>query len=260
MSESKATPTIGVLLHSFFVVPFIIAMVAVLLFTGMKLLTAEKRTVYDYVEDIRVGGKTKRWQAAYELSKILNDPKEVPTEPRFAQEMMAAFEESKHDDARVRDYLAMAMGRSQNTIYTPVLLQSLKDEHETSKAAIIYALGLLKSAQASQPLAALYANDDAQIRLAVVMALGDIGGANAVAILTRALEDPEPNVRWDAAIGLAKQNQPIAKATLSRMLQRKYWDQFKNVDRDEQNRAIMVAIQSAVLLNDVDLNQQITFL
>ena len=60
-----------IIVHSFFIVPFLIAVFCVLLFTGIHLLTKEQRSVYDYLEDVKTGGSTKRWQGAFELSRIL---------------------------------------------------------------------------------------------------------------------------------------------------------------------------------------------
>ena len=84
----------GIIVHSFFVIPFLIAVLCVLLFTAITLLTKEQQTVYDYLEDVKVGGSTKRWQAAFELSKILANPDLIPKEERFAAQLISAFKKS----------------------------------------------------------------------------------------------------------------------------------------------------------------------
>lgn len=254
MLEENQKPTIGVLLHSFFVIPFIIAVVAVLLFTGMKLLTAERKTVYDYVTDIKIGGKSKRWQAAFELSKLLKNPKNIPTNARFVQEMKDVFRESIHDDVRVRDYMAMAMGRTGQLVYEDDLLTALQSKEESSLIAIVTALGLLKSDRAIPYFERLFQSKGAPLRLAIVMALGDIGSLQAIPTLQKALKDEEHNVCWDAAVVLAQLKNAEGKPILKNLLDRRYWAGYANVNREEQNRAIMVAIQSAMLLNDSDLN------
>ena len=65
---------LSVIIHSFFIIPFLIAIFAGLLVVTWRILTNEPHSVYDYVADVKVGGATKRWQAAFELSKILADP------------------------------------------------------------------------------------------------------------------------------------------------------------------------------------------
>ena len=71
-AESEKS-TIRVIVHSFFVVPFLIAAFGVLIFFIWSLLTYESKSIEEYIVDIKVGGATKRWQSAYELSRLLND-------------------------------------------------------------------------------------------------------------------------------------------------------------------------------------------
>ena len=111
-TETDKKSIFGVIVHSFFVIPFLLAIFSVLLFVSVRILTMEKRSVNDYLEDVRVGGLTKRWQSAFELSKMLANPERIPREEGFTQEMANAFRKSKEDDRRVRQYLALAMGRT----------------------------------------------------------------------------------------------------------------------------------------------------
>ena len=48
-------------------------------------MTAEPNTARDYLEDVKIGGTTKRWQGAFELSKILSNPDMVPKDQLFVQ-------------------------------------------------------------------------------------------------------------------------------------------------------------------------------
>ena len=41
-------------------------------------MTSEPNSARDYLEDVKIGGTTKRWQGAFELSKLLSNPKMVP--------------------------------------------------------------------------------------------------------------------------------------------------------------------------------------
>ena len=108
-----------VVVHSFFVVPFLIAVFCVLVFVSVRILTTEKSNTYDLLEDIRIGGATKRWQAAFELSKRLRAKGIDTKERRFTSELNRLFEKSIHDDIRVRQYLSLAMGQSGNPAFFP---------------------------------------------------------------------------------------------------------------------------------------------
>ena len=90
-AESEKS-TIRVIVHSFFVVPFLIAAFGVLIFFIWSLLTYESKSIEEYIVDIKVGGATKRWQSAYELSRLLNDKDQYPISDRFANEMLSAYE------------------------------------------------------------------------------------------------------------------------------------------------------------------------
>ena len=120
-----------VVIHSFFVVPFIIAIFGVLIFLMLRILTIEPRTAQDYLHDVKIGGNTKRWQGAFELSKILANPKMVPREERFVNDLISTFEYSeKERDDRIRIYLALAMGRTKDLRYATILEKTLNDENE----------------------------------------------------------------------------------------------------------------------------------
>ena len=90
-AESEKS-TIRVIVHSFFVVPFLIAAFGVLIFFIWSLLTYESKSIEEYIIDIKVGGAKKRWQSSYELSRLLNDKDQYPISDRFANEMLSAYE------------------------------------------------------------------------------------------------------------------------------------------------------------------------
>ena len=54
MSKEKKS-VVQVIIHSFFVVPFIIAIFGVLIFLMVRVLTLEPRTAHDYLEDVKIG-------------------------------------------------------------------------------------------------------------------------------------------------------------------------------------------------------------
>ena len=241
-----------VVIHSFFVVPFIIAIFGVLIFLMLRILTIEPRTAQDYLHDVKIGGNTKRWQGAFELSKILANPAMVPKEERFVNDLISTFEYSeKERDDRIRIYLALAMGRTKDLRYATILEKTLNDENEEILAAVIYSLGLINSPTSLEQLLHMFEHESARVRHQVVVALGNYDGDQVQIVLKQALHDPEPNVRWDAAIALAKQKDDSGRRILLDLMDRKYLDSFPNIDAVEQNQAILAAIRvSRNILND----------
>jgi len=245
-----------VVIHSFFVVPFIIAIFGVLIFLMLRILTIEPRTAQDYLQDVKIGGNTKRWQGAFELSKILANPKMIPKEERFVNDLISTFEYSeKERDDRIRIYLALAMGRTKDRRYATILEKTLNDENEEILAAVIYSLGLINSPTSLEQLLHMFEHESARVRHQVVVALGNYDGNQVQIILKQGLHDPEPNVRWDAAIALAKQKDDNGRRILLDLMDRKYLDSFPNIDAVEQNQAILAAIRASRDILDDELRQ-----
>ena len=96
-SQSEEKSILKVVIHSFFVVPLIIAIFAVIIFLVIRIMTTEPNSARDYLEDVKIGGSTKRWQGAFELSKMLSNPKMIPKDDLFANELIATFEYSSND-------------------------------------------------------------------------------------------------------------------------------------------------------------------
>ena len=249
--EKKST--LSVVIHSFFVVPFIIAIFSVIIFLVARILTAEPNTARDYLEDVKIGGTTKRWQGAFELSKILSNPKMVPKDERFVTEMISAFNYAEYDrDDRIRQYLAIAMGATGDIRYVKTLLNALDESKPEIAKASAYALGNLGDRRAVEKIIGLLDSADPQIRLQAVIALGKISDPSSIPQLTKMLKDLEPNVRWDAAIALAKQKNASGKRILLDLLDRKYLDSFPNIDEIEQVQVLMVVINIVPMIQDAD--------
>lgn len=245
-----------VIIHSFFVVPFLIALFALIVFLMIKMLTVEPNTAFDYLEQVKVGGSTKRWQGAFELSKILSNPEWVPADDRFANELISTFEYSAHErDPRIRSYLALAMGKTKDQRYSPALIRGLNDVNNSVVSSCIYALGLILDEQAIEPIKPFTEHEDAHVRLQAIITLGNFLKEDFTPIFNDALDDLEPNIRWDAAIALAKIKKSNGRRILLDLLNRKYLDSFSNIDQFEQDQAMLVAIQVVPNIIDTEFRE-----
>lgn len=263
--EAEAKPPeqrsfISVIIHSFFIIPFLIAVFAGLLLVTWRILTNEPHTVYDYLADVKVGGATKRWQAAFELSKILADPERVPAEQRFVAEMMAVFEASERDDPRVRQYLALAMAQAGNEAFLEPIGAALAEESEGTRFMLLVALGMFGS-EAVLPQVLPYLTDESgRVRSGAATALGLAGNRAALEPLQRALHDPEPAVTWDAALALARLGDLSGKAILLALLDRGHLGQFPNVDDRDQNLLMATVIKAVSGFADPELEARVAAL
>ncbi|MCH8013001.1 MAG: HEAT repeat domain-containing protein [Candidatus Marinimicrobia bacterium] len=223
-----------------------------------KLLTWEPRNAEDYLADVKTGGATKRWQAAFELSKLLVNNDEIPESDRFVTEMLTTFKYAQYDpDLRVKLYLIRAMGQTRNPAFSEVLINSLADANEGIVADATYALGLIGGKEVEDVLIEMAEHPSALVRNRATMGLGNMEGENVSRILHILLHDSEANVKWSAAIALAKRGDDAGHGILLDLLNRSYLDKFAEVDSYEQSQAILVAIHAASILNDPVLNEAI---
>ena len=248
-TNSKEQSTVTVLVHSFFVIPFIIAVFGVLFFFMWKILADESDSAQDYLNEIKVGSATKRWQSAFELAKILGNPELVPKNDKFVNELKMVYRNSIHDDPQVRTYLALAMGATGSSVYGEVLLEGLSDENIQSKISSMKALGQIKykeSIPLIRPFLEKSIADD--LRLTSVMSLGMMKDTTTIKDFLPLLDDEEANIRWESAVALGKLKDERAIPIIKELLQRDYLMKFSQVDDWEQVQAILVAIHIAGIL------------
>lgn len=259
-SPKEEKPFLSILVHSFFIIPFLIAVFCLLLFAAMHLLTREKRSGYDYLNDVKMGGMTKRWQAAFELSKLLSNSKTIIHDEKFINQMISVYNDSKEDDPRVRQYLALAMGRTGEEKYLPTLLKNLSDEKEQNLPSLIYAIGMIKNKNSAEKLYPLMDHQNSRVRSIVTVALGNIGNLNSINYLRKALKDEEPNVEWGSAISLAKLGDASGVTTILNLINREYLNRYPEVDGDEKNNLMIAAIEAAKHIKSGSLTQIIQHL
>ena len=252
---------IYVLFYSFFLIPFMIAVFGAVFFLLFKFVTYETNDVEELLNQVKIGSASKRWQSAFELAKVLNNPDRDPLSDSFKDQLSSAYERSIHDDALVRSYLAMAMGATQDTIFGEVLLDGLKDESIETRIAAIQALGMIQYTPAVNSISALIETADSESeRLSATISLGMIGDNSAVPFLIKLLEDEQANIRWDAAIALAKMGNNEGAYIIEGLLDREYLNKFSEIDPVEQKRVLMIAIKTASILFDKRFKSKLNFL
>ena len=134
-----AAPALAV---QFFLIPLAVVGITVSVYVGFRSLLADDRQPQDYLNEIRNGGSTRRWPAAYELSRLMGDPK-VRADRTLAPALVRAFQESK-DDAQVRRYMALAIGRLDPPLPPDAvadLTRALDDQDSETRISVIWALG-----------------------------------------------------------------------------------------------------------------------
>ena len=250
-TNSKEQSTVTVLVHSFFVIPFIIAVFGLIFFFMIQVLIKESSSAEEYLNQVKIGSSTKRWQSAFELGKILSNPKLIPEGETFKKEMILTYKNSMNDNPLVRTYLALGMGRTGDQYYGEALMAGIEDVDPNSRSAAINALGMIQYKPAIENIKKILKDKNSnEDRLTAVIALGMIGDKSVVSDLKKLLFDEEPNIRWDASIALAKLGDSSGINEILNLLDRSYFDNYKNVDDWEISQAMMIAIKITEKLID----------
>jgi hypothetical protein len=260
----STAPAIAV---QFFLIPLIVVGATVLVYIGFRSLMGEDRSAEEYLTDIRSGGSNRRWPAAYELSRLMADPEFVKREEALlAPELTKAFAESKNDDPRVRQYLALTLGRLTPPLPAEtqqLLVEALSDADSQTRISAIWALGSTGETSVSADIERQYQSEDAGVRKMAVYALGSMPVDTGNETLVKALEDSEPDVQWNAAIALARHGRHEGVPVLRRMLDRAYVE--RNVSRQPQARdevdpvgEVMISgLRAIAALKEAALSEQV---
>ena len=260
-----AAPALAV---QFFLIPLAVVGIAVTVYVGFRSLLVDGRGAHDYLTEVRNGGSDRRWPAAYELSRLMADPK-VRADRTLGPELVKAFEAAPESDPQVKRYLALAIGRLDPPLPANAiedLTRALDSSNGDTRISAIWALGSSGDAEVVPTLGPLYESPDAGIRKMVVYALGALPGEHQIATLRKALQDGVPDVRWNAAVALARKGNHDGVPVLRQMLDRQYVERAvtrdvrQDDDRDPIAEVMISGLRAAATLKDDALRPSVTSL
>ncbi len=244
-------------LVQFFLVPAVVVAACVGVFFFFAWLVSDEKTGVDYLREIRMGSASRRWQAAFELSKMINLDTERRRMEGLVPEMIEAFEDAVDDDPRVRHYLALSLGHLGDRSATPTLVGALSDRDSTTRLYASWALGNLGDPGGVEPLLERFGDDDPGVRKMAVYAAGTLGDGRAVPRLQVALGDSDRDVSWNAAVALAQLGDGSGESQLLLMLDREYLDGVTELDETRKLLTLQSAIQASALLASESLDARL---
>ncbi len=86
----------------FFLIPLAVVAVVVAIYGGFRMMVADERSPEEYLDDVRTGGRDRRWPAAYELARIMGEQETEARFPELGPALVRAFVDAMGDDPRVR--------------------------------------------------------------------------------------------------------------------------------------------------------------
>jgi HEAT repeat protein len=144
-----------------------------------------------------------------------------------------------------------------------MLVKALDDSDSEARISAIWALGSSGDPGVVPRLQPLYASSDAGIRKMVVYALGALPGEAQIDTLRTALEDSAADVRWNAAVALARHGRGEGVPVLRQMLDRSYVEQVvkrevdQTADQDPIADVMISGLRAAAALKDASLQPSI---
>jgi HEAT repeat protein len=229
------------ILFQFVVFPLGIVAIAVGIFFLFGRLASDEQTVPDYLNEVRSGGRRERWQAAYQLSQLINAG-EAKKYPNLVNDVARVYAEAKNDDPRIRQYLSMVLGNLGDKRATPLLIDALADRHPETRIYAALALGRLRDPAAVPPLMQAFADDERDVRKAAAYALGELRDARALPALVAALQDPIADVRYNAAIAVARFGDTRSIGVIREMLDRSRLARVEGMRPDQMEETMLAAI------------------
>src|SRR5262245_25982239 len=215
-------------------------------------LTRESRSADAYLDEVRAGSGNRRWQAAFELSRIL-EAGEAKTDEETAKKAVDLFRAAKStpEDPRVRRYLALALGRLRDPLAVRDLADALGDPDGETRIYSAIALGAIGDRSATPSLVGALADDDAGVRKAAAYSLGALADPSAAQALRERLHDPAVDVTWNAAVALARIGDPSGAEVLRSMADRAFVERASQSEDPALRAEVIVAgIGALALLRD----------
>lgn len=229
-------------------IPLVLVATMVLIWAVLRWPTRPTVSPRDLVRDLAQPGRS-HWQQAYSLAELLRDPDraELRQDAALAADLAAALQvqlDAVQTDANrinLRIFLCRALGEFAIPAGLPVLIQAARQERSPADVAVRRAALEALAARASHADPPSLQSDDAVLEVLVAAArdrgpatsdpaprdalracaafgLGVVGSQAALAELRPLLDDPIPNVRFNAAAGLARHGHSTAIPVLLEML------------------------------------------
>jgi len=251
----------SLLVAQFFLFPLIVIAFGVGIFVLFGYVAYDQKSPEAYLNEIRSGGAyspfdTRRWQAALELSGLIGSRKEELQDSQFARDLLSAYTEARttatdgteQSDPRLRQFLAISLGHLGNPQAVPALIEGLTDREPEAQIWTLWALGNIGDATAADAVVESLQVEDAGVRKMAAYVLGTLQNSSAIHHLEVALNDPVTDVRWNAAMALARMSEPAGADLLIELTDRAYLAQFTEMSEEEKNDVIVNAIKCLGLL------------
>jgi HEAT repeat protein len=246
----------------FFLLPLAVVAGLVGIFLLFTMATRKTPTARDYLQTMRAGRFNQRWQAAFELSNLLKKGDISAKDPALAHALVETFEQSvanPEEDPRVKRYLALALGDLRSPEAVGPLQKAAKSQDADTRLCALWGLAQLEATDSKEVFVECLADTDPAVRSVCAYGLGKSGNVG-LPELSALLRDTVPEVRWNAALSLARNGDAAGERILVEMLDRKYLDSFSGLGGSEKADLIINAMRGLKHLKSKGLDATIRHL
>ncbi len=242
-----------------FVFPALIAVMMAVLLSGIVLLTHEDETPESLITSIKTGAPSKRWQKAFELSNELNREGGMLRSAGIMNEVIHILNDKEHYDGKTRAYMAMALGRFHNDEAESALKAALSkaDDEEDPKLTLflMWALANYQNPNDAKDILRFLQSQHDDLRKTAAYVLGALGNKEIIPQLQRSLEDSVVDVRWNAALSLARLGDHSGKDILFQMLDRSRLKSVHELSDPAIEQVMVNAAKASGLIFDAQIKE-----
>jgi hypothetical protein len=253
----------SLLVAQFFLFPLIIIAFGVGIFVLFGVVAYEEKSPEAYLTQIRNGRGSsvfdrRMWQAATELTNVIAVRADELRDTPFASELLDVYVEARpnslEDPAdlvealRLRRFLALSLGHLGNPEAVGALSEGLDDQDSETQLWTLWSLGEIADPMAAEAVANKIGSSDAAVRKMAVYVLGVLKNPIVIDDLQIALNDPAPDVRWNAAMSLAQLGDASGSELLMRLTSRDFLAQYDLMSDEDRENVITNAVQCLGLL------------
>ncbi len=238
-----------------FIVPAVIVLVALGIFFLGTMALQHPKTAEQYLEELKSDNTSRRWQSAYELSRMLNQNENIQFDQDLRTQLVQVFGDAKNDDPRLREYLALVLGRLKEKSAVSVLSSAVHEDGTDVKIYSLWALGNIEDTQGGEAALSALSDSDETVQRMAVGALSAMRYEPAKFALEKNLDSTDEALRYDSAVALARIKDEKAVPTLLEMMN------LKPSGKPEEDQIIqsakITAIEGAQELPDAVLKDKV---
>lgn len=204
-----------------FIVPAGIVAVALGIFLLGTIALQHPKSASQYLEELKSDSTSKRWQAAYELSRMLAQGEKIQFDDNLRAQLVQTYADAKKDDPRIREYLALVLGHLREKSAVAALADGTKDESVDVKIYSLWALGNIEDPAGGEAALAAMNDPDPGVQRMAVGAVSALRYAPAKFPLEKNLGSSNLGLKFDSAVALARLKDDAAVPVLMEMLNMK---------------------------------------